>query len=375
MNILIATGIFEPEHGGPATISKFLARELTSMGHNVLILTYSDQSACESDNILNFKVKRIKRIRGFIGKVLTYLNFFLNLIFIINKYDIVYTLDWFASGIPVLISSKITGKKYFVRVGGDYIWEKYIQEGNIPMSINAFNEQRLYKKYKLLYRLISKVLRNSKKVIFNSKIQSEIFAQHYHLNKNSIEVVYNPINNYSNGRWSGNKSSEIIFAGRIVSVKNIINFIKAFEKAGVNGLVLSIIGDGPDMDKILNIISENNLGDRVKVFKGMTDNELKTKILQCKYIVLPSWTDVSPNQFYEAISMGVPMLITKENFLKEHNSIPFMMDPASIDDMASKIALIENSDNFEKLCNYYGAPLNNDKDEFINRHLNILGIK
>jgi hypothetical protein len=41
MKILIVTGIFPPEIGGPATYSDLLLRELMARGFDVKILTYS----------------------------------------------------------------------------------------------------------------------------------------------------------------------------------------------------------------------------------------------------------------------------------------------------------------------------------------------
>ena len=40
MRILIATGIYPPDIGGPATYSSLLVRELTARGHFVDVVTY-----------------------------------------------------------------------------------------------------------------------------------------------------------------------------------------------------------------------------------------------------------------------------------------------------------------------------------------------
>ena len=50
LKILIATGIYPPDIGGPATYAYNLSRELTRLGHEVNVLTYSDdQSGCEGN--------------------------------------------------------------------------------------------------------------------------------------------------------------------------------------------------------------------------------------------------------------------------------------------------------------------------------------
>src|SRR3989344_1308256 len=42
-NILIATGIFPPDIGGPATYTKILSEELPKLGWEVKVVTYSDE--------------------------------------------------------------------------------------------------------------------------------------------------------------------------------------------------------------------------------------------------------------------------------------------------------------------------------------------
>ena len=44
MKILLATGIYPPESGGPATYTMGLASALRSRGHEVMIVTYGETS-------------------------------------------------------------------------------------------------------------------------------------------------------------------------------------------------------------------------------------------------------------------------------------------------------------------------------------------
>ena len=42
MKLLIATGMFPPDVGGPATYSQTIAEEFSKRGHNITIVTYGD---------------------------------------------------------------------------------------------------------------------------------------------------------------------------------------------------------------------------------------------------------------------------------------------------------------------------------------------
>ncbi|KKW30437.1 MAG: hypothetical protein UY74_C0041G0001, partial [Candidatus Kaiserbacteria bacterium GW2011_GWC2_52_8b] len=100
MRILIATGIFEPEAGGPATFAQKLARLLTEKGWDVTVLTYSTRAAYDFDTSYPFKLVRIKR--G--GKIFNRIRFFLAMLRHAGDRDLIYTLDVFAVGLPVALA-------------------------------------------------------------------------------------------------------------------------------------------------------------------------------------------------------------------------------------------------------------------------------
>mgnify|MGYP006452990875 CR=1 FL=1 len=60
MKILIASGIFIPEPGGPATYAVKIAEEFLKLGHQVSIITYSDKSEYDFDKDLAYTRKWVK---------------------------------------------------------------------------------------------------------------------------------------------------------------------------------------------------------------------------------------------------------------------------------------------------------------------------
>jgi len=62
MRILITTGIFPPDIGGPATYVPLIAKALTERGHQVTVLTTSEPENLRwDDSIYPFRVFRINR--------------------------------------------------------------------------------------------------------------------------------------------------------------------------------------------------------------------------------------------------------------------------------------------------------------------------
>ena len=57
--ILITTGIFPPDIGGPATYAETLARALVIRGFKVKVVTYSSVRKRPSDKDYSFKLVRV----------------------------------------------------------------------------------------------------------------------------------------------------------------------------------------------------------------------------------------------------------------------------------------------------------------------------
>lgn len=106
-SILIATGIYPPEVGGPATYTVLVEGELRSRGWNVEVLPF--------------------RTVRFLPKVIRHIAyFFLVIIRSINK-RYIYAQDVASVGLPALLASRLVFRKFVVRVPGDFAWEQGTQ--------------------------------------------------------------------------------------------------------------------------------------------------------------------------------------------------------------------------------------------------------
>jgi glycosyltransferase involved in cell wall biosynthesis len=351
MKILIATGIFRPELGGPATFAAELASRLSGTATSPTVITYSKKPAYDFDQTYSFPLVRI--VRGN-SKILNYTKFFFAIAKRVPKYDLVYTLDWFSAGVPVMLACFLTRKKYIVRVGGGYIWEKYLAQGRSPVTLKQFYEKGLYKKYKLMFFMIKKVLKNAQKVIFNSDEQKDLYTKYYNIRPNKTAVIYNPVPEHVFGTIIASyklryaeRDKELIFAGRFIKMKNIESLIKAFAKLNDQSFTLALIGEGPEEQNLKKLVKELQLENRVSFQPPMNQKDLYRRIANCYCVVIPSWTDISPNQAYECLALGIPFLITKENYLAINKSDFLKIDPASVSDMADKLNYLLDQNSYE----------------------------
>lgn len=341
MKVLIATGIFEPEAGGPAKLAAGLARELEKAGHEAVVLTYAPHATGES---YPFQVVRI--VRG--NKLLNRVRYFFAAYSLMRGCDTVYALDWFAAGLPVALAARMRGMAYVVRVGGDYLWEqKYLESGMQPLSLKEFYRRGLHRRasYGLYRALIQWVLSGARFVICNSEEQKKLYEQYYHLARTG--VIGNPALPLT--AHPGEKSREFVFWGRLIVMKNIATLIRAFAKANIpSSYSLRIIGDGPQKHALQVLARELGVESRVRFDRGMPREQVLSEVQSARALVLPSWTDISPNQVSEALAIGLPVLVTKENYLAFRNQLPSMIDPSSVEDVVRGLEMLADEARYEE---------------------------
>ncbi len=342
MKILITTGIFEPEPGGPAIYTARLADKLVLAGHQVSVITYSDKNRYDFDKNYTYPVKRIKRS----NKLLNYFKYFFAVLKNLKKCDLVYSLDYSSAGLPVYLATRIIRKKYIIRIGGDFIWEKYINTGNKPITLEQFYNDKIFLQYKRFFNLSKRVVQGAVKIIFNSDPLRELFAKYYSLDANKLETIYNPIPVFENIPKRESINKEIVYFGRLIKVKNIKSALIAFAEYNKD-FTFTIIGKGPEKNSLIDLVKKLDIAGRVNFISEMRQDELLKKIVNSYYFILPSWTDISPNQVYECLSIGLPVLMTKENFLPINTSNWIKIDPSSLDDIKNKMKSLTDPKFYE----------------------------
>lgn len=375
MRILIATGIFKPELGGPATAAFELAKRLSASGHEVEVLTYSDKPSFPFDEKQSYPIRRVVRA----GKFSNYWRYFRAARVACRGKDIVYTLDWFSAGVPVMIAAKLERKRYVVRVGGGYIWEKYLAEGGAPMPLKEFYAQGLHKRYRVMFGMIRAVLRNAAAVIFNSSDQRELYAGVYGLSRGRTVVIENAVPDNKIGSLvqdynarSFDRDKEVVFAGRLIKMKNVETLLAAFSMMKDGSYRLLVIGDGPLEGELKAKAAELGIAERTEFHPAMSQSELYYRIARSHLVVIPSWTDVSPNQAYECLGLGIPFLISRENYLPIRSQLPLVFDPASPQELATALDRLSERQEYEA----YATALRKVKyrhswDQAVDEHLRV----
>ena len=159
-SILIASGIFPPDVGGPATHSLNFLEGFNRSGINSAVLTYSDVGKYSATDD-KYNVVRVFRKVPFGFRHFFYL---VKLFSLSVEYAVIYAQDARGAGFPSMIVSKILNKNFFLRMGGDLLWESVAEKGNTDLSVLNYYKQGLHR-YKIIFYLSRLVIRSADKVI------------------------------------------------------------------------------------------------------------------------------------------------------------------------------------------------------------------
>jgi len=328
MKILLASGIFLPEAGGPATFAAKFGQELRVQGHEVAVLTFSDSAQHDTDKSFDFPIYRIKRS----NKIMNYWRYFWKVKKLASGFDVVYALDHISAGFPAAMACQRLQKPFFVRVGGDFLWERYVENVG-AITLGRYYEQALYKSDNFRFSMANYVFSIAKKIIFTTQWQKNIFEKYYQIDKQKIELVKNaqPL---LLGQKHAPENKEIIFAGRLNSKNNISNLLSAWKKIDNADFKLVIIGSGPQQNNIAEDIKNVS---NAELISNMNQEQLHLRMSECYLMIFPSLSDISPNLMLEAISLGVPFISTDQLGFEWVKSVARLFDPQDADQMAEAI--------------------------------------
>jgi glycosyltransferase involved in cell wall biosynthesis len=346
MKILILTGLFPPDIGGPAIYTERLANKFVENGIEVEVICYSDSQETDSQEY-DFPVTRISRNHYL---PLRYFLYFWSSLKKAKNVEIIYVQDLFSSGIPAALVKRFFRKKLAIRLGGDFLWEKAIENNWTKKPLREYYQQPKNYYERLLIWLSQRVLNTANLIIFSTDWQKEIFSENYKIGREKIKVIQNPFPEITPIAESS-ANQKIIFHGRLVKLKNVDFLIRAFNQVLKNqpDLQLEIIGQGPRKKNLEKLIKELNLERKVIIKEKVSHQQLIKEIGQCFLMIIPSLTEVSPGLVLECIKIKKPLLLTKETgFYERFKNVLIFIDPFNQKDLINKINYLLDKENYRK---------------------------
>lgn len=341
MKILIASGTYPPQIGGMATFVENLAKLLSARGVTVSVVAYGER---DREIREPFFIRIVSRGRN---RLLRYVRYFLALQKLGREADIVYAQDLVSSGFPAAWYSRQAKKKLMVRIGGDFLWEKMVEEERTNLPLWDYYEQPKSLTELIYLKIYRFVLGRSKIVIFNNIHQAKLYNNLFPDSINMSKIVLNPWKP-QDSLQTVNLNGDIIYVGRFIRIKNLDLLIKAFSKLGTPKKLI-LVGEGPQEDNLRNLISQLKIEGRVEILRSFDRSKLFDFMSRAYLLVLPSLTELNPNVVLEALGIGVPVLVTQENGLPEELKESLLLfDPRSKEDLVKKLEFLLNPQNYDE---------------------------
>lgn len=304
MKIVILTGIFPPDAGGPATYIPILAEALIKKNHFIQVITLSENTQWQ--NNFPYELLRIKRKQNRITRLIKVIS---NIIKIGKRYDVIL-----ANGLHLeaVMANMILKKPLVHKFVGDYAWEK---ARNCHWTNLDFEEFQINNKGNIKTQF-AKIIRNfyakrANCIIVPSNYLKRIVSQ-WGVAESKIFVVYNAIpdielDNTHHAKITKTKYS-IIYAGRLVQWKNIDCLIRLIKD--IQQLSLIIIGEGKEKDNLMKLVKELNIEDKIYFLGRKDKKEMYEIIKQSDIFILFSSYEGFPHILLEAMKIGIPIITT-----------------------------------------------------------------
>lgn len=352
MNIVIATGIYPPEIGGPAGYSKRLGLALVERGYDIRIVTYGDENTERSGqwSVVSGQTENAVRVvKRDGGPLVRYFRYALAVLKAAKTADLVYLMGPVSEGLPGTIGAMLAGKKTVLKVVGDYAWEQYQQStkydvrstsGDVlrtPHSVLELLDEFLTHghggKIGLFEKIERWVARRAEKVIVPSKYLKTVVTK-WGIEQSKIEVIYNSVEGLPDSEISLNlplsrKTSEdytplpkgdggiSVMEGK----KIILTAVRAVPWKGGDFLcdclkelpgefMLAVAGDGPSLEGWKKYAQDIGVADRVIWLGKLPRHELAYWYRKADVFALATGYEGFPHVVVEACSVGLRCVVS-----------------------------------------------------------------
>jgi len=297
--LAVATGIFHPEPGGPATYLHEILPALQARGWQVRLLTYGSGDTSGYP----YPVTRIPRR----ALPLRTAHYGLASVDVLRWADVVYThtidLPLIGSGAPRLI-----------KIVGDQAWERCIRKGWVPpdMDIDAFQQGDVGRLARQQIASRSRQVRAMDGVIVPSDYLKRMVIG-WGVPEQRVHRVYNALPPYTGDRLSRDaararlgwdSAPAILTAARLEAWKGVQHLVAALPD--VPHARLYIAGDGPLLAALKSQAAP--LRDRVRFLGRLSRADLATAMQAADLFALYSGYEGLSHSLLESLQLGTPVI-------------------------------------------------------------------
>jgi glycosyltransferase involved in cell wall biosynthesis len=292
-NILLISGIFPPDPGGPAKFASEYSKWSYQTGIGVRVISYVDE------NRTNSQTQKM----GFLGipRKNSLLVRYFKMIRAITKStrteDQIIAVGAF---LEIYIASIVKKIRYVAKVPGDIVWERARNNKVTDLDINDFQKSKLPPKYQLFRFLFTRSLKRASLVIVPSNGLFQLCIQ-WGIPESRLRLIQNSVDlsKFSTLK-RGSYKFDVLTVCRLVPWKGVDELI---EVCASHKLTLAVAGDGPERANLEKLGAK--LGLDVKFFGDISEDKVLELLSSSKIFVLNSHYEGLPHALVEARAAGM----------------------------------------------------------------------
>ncbi|MEO1442157.1 MAG: glycosyltransferase family 4 protein [Chloroflexota bacterium] len=310
MKLLITTGIFHPESGGPATYLYHLLPHLQASGFDVQVLTYGDLDEGDTHNY-PYPVTRIPRS----AMPLRLFNYYSAAARLMRWADMMYTHS-------ALLPLPPTRKPQVIKIVGDQAWERAVNRKWIPQStdIDHFQVRRTrHPLVRYLKRTRRRAVVRASGVIVPGDYLKKM-VNRWGASASRIQVIYNALPEDHTSPLSRAEARArlglhaerpiVLCVARLTPWKGVDDFILAMRD--VPDMHLIVAGDGEFRGALEQFAVDIDVAERVSFLGRVPREQVAQYMKAADYVGLYSGYEGLPHVLLESLRAGTPIIASNK---------------------------------------------------------------
>ena len=307
VKITLATPLYPPEIGGPATYTKELAIRLKD-AHALTIVAYASGAAEPIAGVTLFAIDKRRPL------LIRFMNYFLILYRAAKGTDVIYVQNAVAAGLPAVLVGILRNIPVVLKFVGDEAWERASQERRTKKRLEEFlaAPEGGLKTY-VYMRIQGFVLRHAALVTTPSAYLRDAIVRTYHLDDSRAVVNYNAAEKETGAPFSTTVvSHQIVATARLVEWKGIDGIIRAVAllKKAYPDIRAVIAGDGPEEERLKTLAEKLKVADAITFTGRVSRTETWHLRKSSEVYVLNSTYEGLPHTALTSFAAQIPMVAT-----------------------------------------------------------------
>ena len=302
MRVVVVSGIWPPDPGGPASHAPALADFLAERGHVVEVVTTADAPPARRSYPVTWTPRR---------SPLRHARAALLVRSAARRADVVYATSMIRRA---AIGARLARRPLVVKLVSDEVFERATRRGRYAGTLDEFQHVRGGLRTRFLRATRNAAVRSARHVFCPSAYLRDV-ALGWGLEPGRSSVLPNPApepphlpDRTAMREELALEGNVLVFAGRLGPQKDVGTLLEAL--VHVPAVTLAVAGDGPERVALERRAHDLGLDGRVRFLGGVPRDTVLRLFSAADASVLPSAWENFPHTVVEALAVGCPVIAT-----------------------------------------------------------------